>query len=171
MAKTTKTKAELEKELNEVKSDALGLTSSVRVLENKLKTSQYLHQNIVNDWNSMIAAIRSAFGVEAFSDGSMDSSDNLIWSFRDVTTGEILLENIKHADIGAGYIQSIKKRAMIPDRGMLDAIQKCTPGTDLTYLANQFIIPLWLTAFQSSQHEAEQLQKIVASCYNRDGTV
>lgn len=169
MAKT-KTKAELEKELNEVKSDALGLTNSVRVLENKLKTSQYLHQNIVNDWNSIVCAIRSAFGVEAFSDGSMDSSDNLIWSFRDVTTGEILLENIKHADIGAGYVQAIKKRVMVPDRAMLDALAKFTPGTDLTYLANQFIIPLWLTAFQSPQ-EAEQLQQIVASCYNRDGTV
>ena len=170
MAKV-KTKAELEKELAETKSDNLGLTSSVRVLENKLKTSQYLHQNIVNDWNSMIAAIRSAFGVEAFSDGTMDSDDNLIWSFRDVTTGELLLSGIKHPEIGAGYVQSIKKRVMVPDRAMLDALAKYVPGIDLTYLANQFIIPLWLTAFQSSQHEAEQLQQIVASCYNRDGTV
>lgn len=163
----TKTKAEIQQELNELKDELMDLTRNNRMLETQLKTSKYLHQGIVNDWNSMVAAIRSAFGIEAFSDGRTDREDNLIWDFRDVTTGEILATNIKNAEIGAGYIAAISKRVMIPDRGMLDAIQKYTTGVDLTYLANQFIIPLWLSAFQSPQ-DKEQLQKIVASCYNWD---
>ena len=169
MAKT-KTKAELEQELNELKDELSEQTGDIRKLETSLKTSQYLHAGIVNDWNSMIYAIRSAFKIDAFSDGMTDQDGNIVWTFRDTETGEILATNIKNAEIGSGFIQAIKKRVMVPDRAMLDALAKCTPGTDLTYLANQFIIPLWLTAFQSPQ-DKEQLQKIVKKCYDRDGTV
>lgn len=145
----TKTKAELEQELARLQKQHQEICA--------------INAAIIPDWNNILEMFRSLFQIEMY----RDESDPL-WHFRDSDTEEHLS---CHTDIAQGFAAAIKKRVMVPDRGMLDSIQKYTSGTDLTYLANQFIIPLWLTAFQSSQHEAEQLQQIVASCYNRDGTV